>query len=70
MKRRRGDGQLPVDVLDVLRTLQPSDRAVLLLVDLLGFDYEEAAEVLGIPRGTVASRLNAARTRFRTALDA
>jgi len=60
----------PPDVLEVLRTLQPSDRAVLLLVDLLGFDYEEAAEVLGVPRGTVASRLNAARTRFRRALDA
>jgi RNA polymerase sigma-70 factor, ECF subfamily len=46
------------------------DRTVLLLVDLVGLGYEEAAEILKVPRGTVASRLNAARTRMREALDA
>ncbi|HXH97764.1 MAG TPA: RNA polymerase sigma factor [Gaiellaceae bacterium] len=53
-----------------LAELPPNARAVVLLVDLLGFEYEAAAETLGIPRGTVASRLNAARRRFREALDA
>jgi RNA polymerase sigma-70 factor (ECF subfamily) len=56
-------------VADALRELAPQDRAVLLLVDLLGFDYAEAAVVLRVPRGTVASRLSAARTRFRSSLD-
>ena len=51
-----------------LAELTPEARAVVLLVDLIGFDYESAALVLGIPRGTVASRLNAARSRLREAL--
>lgn len=50
--------------------LAPDDRAVLLLVDLLGLDYGAAASVLELRRGTVASRLNAARRRFREALIA
>jgi RNA polymerase sigma-70 factor (ECF subfamily) len=43
-------------------------RAAVLLVDAEGMDYGEAAEVLGIPRGTVASRLNRARAQLRRAL--
>jgi RNA polymerase sigma-70 factor (ECF subfamily) len=39
-----------------------------LLVDGQGFDYAAAAEVLGIPAGTVASRLNRARATLRRAL--
>jgi RNA polymerase sigma-70 factor (ECF subfamily) len=55
-------------VADALAGLAPGARAVVLLVDLIGFDYESAALVLGIPRGTVASRLNAARGRLRETL--
>ena len=60
----------PLDVADALRLLAPQDRAVLLLVDLVGFRYDEAAAVLRVPRGTVASRLSAARARFREIVDA
>src|SRR5205085_305806 len=59
-----------LDIERALAALTPADRAVLLLVDLLGLDYHTAAGVLRIPRGTVASRLNAARGRLRSALDA
>jgi RNA polymerase sigma-70 factor (ECF subfamily) len=38
------------------------------LEDGQGFDYAAAAEVLGIPPGTVASRLNRARATLRRAL--
>lgn len=55
-------------VAEALTELPPDQRAVVLLVDLIGFDYESAATVLGIPRGTVAWRLNVARTRLRVAL--
>lgn len=55
-------------VAGALAELPVDQRAVVLLVDLAGFDYEAAASVLGVPRGTVASRLNAARARLRTAL--
>jgi RNA polymerase sigma-70 factor, ECF subfamily len=52
----------------VLATLPPHERACLVLVDGLGFSYEDAAEVVGAPRGTVASRLHAGRRRFREAM--
>src|SRR4051812_45264380 len=65
----RADPGAPLDVTRALRGLEPDARLVLLLVDLLGFDYETAAAVLQVPRGTVASRLNTARRRFRAALD-
>jgi len=53
---------------DALATLAPHDRAAVLLIDSQGFDYAAAAEVLGIPPGTVASRLNRARAALRRAL--
>jgi RNA polymerase sigma-70 factor (ECF subfamily) len=55
---------------DAFRTLAPGDRAVLLLIDDLGFDYAAAAAVLRVPRGTLAWRLSRARRRFQEALDA
>jgi RNA polymerase sigma-70 factor (ECF subfamily) len=36
-------------------------RVVILLVDVQGLTYEESAQVLGLPRGTVMSRLYRAR---------
>lgn len=53
---------------DAFRTLAPGDRAVLLLADDLGFDYETAAAILRVPRGTLAWRLSRARRRFHEAL--
>jgi len=43
-------------------------RDVLLVIAWGDLDYAEAAEALGIPVGTVRSRLNRARTRLREAL--
>lgn len=40
-------------------------KAVIVLSDLEGLDYNEIAEVLGIPLGTVKSRLSRARARVR-----
>jgi RNA polymerase sigma-70 factor (ECF subfamily) len=55
-------------VRDLLRLLPPEQRAVVVLVGVQGLDYEQAAEILGIPSGTVASRLSTARTVLRRAL--
>ena len=52
-----------------LETLPPDQREVLLLVALEGLTYEEVAEVLSIPIGTVMSRLYRARERMRQWLD-
>jgi RNA polymerase sigma-70 factor, ECF subfamily len=51
-----------------LGALTSYDRAALLLVDRDGFDYQAAGQVLGIPAGTVASRLNRARASLRRTL--
>lgn len=56
------------DLAAALASLPVDMRAAVLLVDAEGMDYREAAEVLGIPRGTVASRLNRARAHLRRAL--
>jgi len=55
-------------VAGALAELNEQSRAVVLLVDLIGFDYETAAAALGVPRGTVASRLNTARAQLRELL--
>ncbi|HEY3415216.1 MAG TPA: sigma-70 family RNA polymerase sigma factor [Armatimonadota bacterium] len=52
-------------VRELLDRLSPALRAALVLRELEGLEYEEIAEALGIPVGTVRSRLNAARGRFR-----
>lgn len=47
-----------------LDSLPEDQRAALLLVEVFGLRYREAAEVLGIPPGTVKSRVFNARTRL------
>ncbi|MCM2577580.1 RNA polymerase sigma factor [Streptomyces meridianus] len=51
-----------------LAGLSPRDRHVLLLVAWADLTYQEVAEALDIPVGTVRSRLNRARRKVRTAL--
>lgn len=46
-----------VDVDAALAHLSPEYRAAVALRDLVGMDYAEIAEVLGIPPGTVRSRI-------------
>ncbi|MDG2523768.1 RNA polymerase sigma factor [Stenotrophomonas sp. HITSZ_GD] len=45
--------------------LPAEHRAVLMLVAVEGFTYQQAADTLGIPIGTVMSRLSRARERLR-----
>ena len=47
--------------------LPDKHRQVVRLVDVDGLTYAEAAELLGIPEGTVMSRLHRARASFRKA---
>ncbi len=48
--------------------LPPAQREVVTLVDLEEFSYAEVAEILGIPVGTVMSRLSRARAALRQSL--
>jgi RNA polymerase sigma-70 factor (ECF subfamily) len=51
-----------------LNRLPPEHRIILVMVDMLGLEYGEAAEALGRPIGTVKSRLARARNRMRSIL--
>ena len=52
-----------------LQQLSDEQREVLLLVTLEGFSYDEAAHTLGMPIGTVMSRLSRARVRLGELLE-
>jgi RNA polymerase sigma-70 factor, ECF subfamily len=58
-----------VDLAAALGSISAEMRATVLLVDAEGIAYTEAAEILGIPVGTVRSRLNRARATLRLALN-
>jgi len=53
------------DVLRGLRELPADQRQVILLIAVEGFEYAEVAAMLGVPVGTVMSRLSRARDRLR-----
>lgn len=53
---------------EALTGLSPQQRAVVVVVLQLGFDLRSAATILAVPRGTVASRLHAARQALMAAL--
>jgi hypothetical protein len=48
--------------------LSPEHREVLLMKDIDGLKYEDIAEVLGVPIGTIRSRLHRARLELRDLL--
>jgi RNA polymerase sigma-70 factor (ECF subfamily) len=56
------------DIERALDSLDPDHRAVILLRAVEERSYEEIAEILGIPKGTVMSRLFRARIRLRERL--
>lgn len=58
------------DVLKGLDALPEEQRSILLLVGVEDLSYEQAAQVLDIPLGTVMSRLSRARARLREFMEA
>jgi RNA polymerase sigma-70 factor (ECF subfamily) len=56
------------DVDGALGALPEAFRSAIVLVDIEGLSYEEAASVLGVPLGTVRSRLYRARKMLYVAL--
>jgi RNA polymerase sigma-70 factor (ECF subfamily) len=63
------EGRITVAVVRrTLAQLSEEQRSVLILVCVDGLTYKEAAEVLGIPLGTVMSRLSRARQELHARL--
>jgi RNA polymerase sigma-70 factor (ECF subfamily) len=54
---------------DGISRLSDDQRLALVLSDVQGFSYQEIADILGVPRGTVKSRLHRARSRLRDYLQ-
>lgn len=66
---RETDGLVLRDLDLAIRRLPPDQREVLLLVALEDMSYDAAAGALGIPIGTVMSRLARAREKLRAMLS-
>jgi RNA polymerase sigma-70 factor, ECF subfamily len=56
--------ELQAELIRVLATLPVDQRAALVLVDMAGYPVAEAADVLGVPVGTVKSRCARGRARL------
>ncbi len=52
-----------------MKKLKPWERAIIELRDIKNLNYDEIAEVLGIPMGTVKSRLNRARNHLKKIIE-
>ena len=60
---------LSADLQAALRTLPEDFRVAVVLCDVVGLQYDEIADDLGIPIGTVRSRIHRGRALLRTALE-
>lgn len=65
----QSDGLELRDLERTLQTLPAEQREVLLLVGLEELAYEEVARIVGVPVGTVMSRLSRARVRLRNLMS-
>jgi len=63
------DNNATRDFLKAMNTLSLEHRQILLLVGLEELSYREVADELGVPIGTVMSRLARARERLRTLIQ-
>ena len=57
-----------VDIKRALASIPEEFRMAVYLVDVEGFSYKEAAEIIGIPTGTIMSRLHRGRKQLRELL--
>ena len=57
------------DFMQAMKLLSAEQQAIILLIGLEQLSYEQAAEVLGLPIGTVMSRLARARERLRQLMN-
>ena len=57
------------EIIDALDKIAPERRAAIVLVAVEGFSYAEAANILGVPAGTLMSRIARGRDDLRGLLD-
>jgi RNA polymerase sigma factor (sigma-70 family) len=67
-----GDGERSLigrDALEALSALSEEQRSLLLLIAVDDFSYQEAADLFGVPTGTIMSRLSRARSNLRNLIE-
>ena len=62
------DGIVDVDVRAALEAIPEEFRMAVYLADVEGFSYKEIADIVGVPAGTVMSRLHRGRKLLRSSL--
>jgi len=68
-ERAADRAQLIIHTRQAIELLKDEQRQVLTLVDVAEFSYADTAAILGVPVGTVMSRLSRARRRMRDILE-
>jgi len=63
-----GNTLLGKDIMTAIESLPDSFRAAILLVNVEGLSYDEAAEALDVPQGTIRSRMKRGRTLLQKLL--
>ena len=66
---RQESGLEVQDVLAALDQLPEEQKSLLLLIGVEDFSYDDAARILGVPMGTVMSRLSRGRQKLRSILE-
>ncbi|MEV0582513.1 RNA polymerase sigma factor SigM [Nonomuraea sp. NPDC050310] len=61
--------EVSMEVSAALKLLPPDQRAALVLVDMMGYSVEDAAQVLDVPSGTVKSRCARGRAKLAPILS-
>lgn len=67
-ERLAQSGDLGRLIREALSALSSKDRAVILLREVQGLPYDEMADILGMPLGTIKARLHRAREKLRSRL--
>jgi len=62
------DNMLREQILAAIDEIPESFRATILMINVEGLTYDEAAEALGVPKGTVRSRMKRGRTMLQKSL--
>jgi RNA polymerase sigma-70 factor, ECF subfamily len=65
----QGEDAASREVLQALQAINPDRRAAILMVSVEGFSYAEASAILGVPAGTLMSRIARGRDDLRALLD-
>src|SRR4030042_207641 len=58
-----------ISVFKSIKKLKEEQRGLLVLRDLQGFSYEEIGDMLGLPEGTIKSKLHRARMDLKEVLE-